>query len=302
MTVASSDVPLATSALQCAELKVPLDWADSHGEMITLGLMRVQANDSADRIGSLVINPGGPGVPASTLVAGQAAGFPLFGEAVSSHFDIVGMDPRGVGLSTPVLCDPDLWNSRVSYFPTSQAEYDAIVNHNTAMWESCHTLTGDLLYNIDTLSVARDLEELRKAMGEDLLTFLSISYGTQNAQTYAHLYPEKYRAMALDGVVSHNQSNTDLIVTEASAYEQGVVRFAKWCDNSTECALHGRDVGKLFEQLVSNTASEAIAAPGCADAMMSWAPCYQNITGEEILFIVQQLLLFREPFPPESTG
>ena len=156
-----SDVPLASPALQCAQLKVPLNWTESNGETITLGLTRVQANDTANRIGSLVINPGGPGVPASTLIAGQALGFTLFSNALSERFDIVGMDPRGVGISTSVFCDPGLWNKRVSYFPTTEAEYETMVDHNTAVWSSCLNMTGPLLYNVDTLSVTRDLEALR---------------------------------------------------------------------------------------------------------------------------------------------
>lgn len=298
-----SDVPLASARLQCAELQVPLNWSDPNGDSIMLGLTRVQANDTANRIGSLVINPGGPGQPASTLIAGQALGFPLFSEALSSQFDIVGMDPRGVGLSTPVFCDPELWNTRVSYFPTSEDEFEIMIKHNQAVWESCAKLTGPLLYNVDTLSVARDLEALRQALDEDGLNFLAISYGTQIAQTYGVLYPDKYRAMALDAIVSHNQSDTDLFVTEATAYESTLGRFAKWCNgNSTACALHGEDVEELFNQLVKNATSDPIPAPGCSSSLDAPKFCYQNVTGEEILFVTQQMLLFKEPFPPESSG
>lgn len=267
-----------------------------------IGLTRVQANDTANRLGSLVINPGGPGQAASTLIAGQALGFPLFSEALSSQFDIVGLDPRGVGLSTPVFCDPDLWNMRMTNFPTSEDEYNTMVKHNQAVWQSCLDMTGPLLYNVDTLSVARDLEALRKALGEDKLNFLGISYASQIGQTYAGLYPDSYRAIALDAIVYHNQSDTDLFVTEASTYENVFGIFAKWCNNSTDCALRGQDVEDIFSQLVKNATSKAIPAPGCSTSTNSTPFCYQNVTGEEILFVTQSLLLFKAPFPPESTG
>ncbi|ETN45284.1 uncharacterized protein HMPREF1541_09115 [Cyphellophora europaea CBS 101466] len=293
-----SDVPLASPALQCAQLQAPLNWSDPDGEKIMLGLTRVQANNTDNRIGSLLINPGGPGQAASTLIAGQALGFPLFSEALSSQFDIVGLDPRGVGLSTPVMCDPEIWNERITSFPTSEEEFNNMVDQNKAVWRSCANMTGSLLYNVDTLSVARDFEALRQALDEEQITFLGISYGSQIGQSYAQLYPGKYRAMALDGIVDHNQSDTDVFATQAAAYEYGFARFAKWSDNTTGSALHGEDVDEVFTQLVNNATSEPIPAPGCGSNGM----CRPNITGEEILFLVQELLMFKDPFPPQSSG
>jgi pimeloyl-ACP methyl ester carboxylesterase len=297
-----SDVPLASAALQCAQLQVPLNWTESGGQNITLGLTRVQANDTANRIGSLVINPGGPGEPASTLIAGQALGFTLFSKALSDRFDIVGMDPRGVGISTPVFCDPKLWNERVSYFPTTEAEYNTMTAHNEAVWKSCADMTGPLLYNVDTLSVTRDLEAVREALDEEQLNYLGLSYGSLIGQTYAKLYPDKYRAIALDAIVNHNESGAVTFAIEASTYERELDRFAEWCNNSTDCALHGENVTSIFDTLISNATKKAIPAPGCEGGGPSYAPCRQNVTGEEILFAVQQLLTFKDPFPPQFSG
>lgn len=88
------------------------------------------------------------------------------------------MDPRGVGLSTPIVCDENIWAERVTYFPQTREEYDAMVAHNKRFGESCLELTGDLLGFMDTISVAKDMEAVRVALGEDL-NYLGLSYGTQ---------------------------------------------------------------------------------------------------------------------------
>jgi pimeloyl-ACP methyl ester carboxylesterase len=156
------------------------------------------------------------------------------------------------------------------------------------------------LYNIDTLSVARDFEALRQALDEDKITFLGISYGTLIGQTYAKLYPDKYRAMALDAIVDHNQSDITVFALEASTYERTFEQFAKWCNSASDCALHGQDVEKVFASLVNNATKEAIPAPGCDDN--SSTPCHKNITGQEILFAVQDMLQFKEPFAGAEPG
>jgi pimeloyl-ACP methyl ester carboxylesterase len=295
----SSNVPLATPALQCAELLVPLNWSEPQGETITLGLTRIRPKNDTRYIGSLLFNPGGPGQSASLLVAGQAAGFPLFGPAIEENFHIVGMDPRGVGLSTPVVCNETLWNKRNKFFPTSADEFQSMVEINRAAWESCENMTGPLLHNIDTKSVVQDFEALRKALGEDKINLFGQSYGTQIANTYAAMYPDKYRVIAMDAIVNHNESTTDLFAGQALAYEYSFGRFATWCSETPNCTLHDRDVKKLFTQLVTNATATPIPAPGCTT---STSTCHSNITGEEILFLTQQLLLFKDPFPPQSTG
>ena len=132
-TVYASALPAITSlkrancssseppGLQCAELKVPLDWSKLNGPQITLGMNRLEARDSQHRVGSLICNPGGPGGVASQTIAVVAAGHPYFTPGVSKHFDIIGLDPRGIGMSTPINCDSSIWNERVSYFPSDEA-------------------------------------------------------------------------------------------------------------------------------------------------------------------------------------
>ena len=123
--------------LQCGELSVPLDWDHPHGARITLGFNRLPAQDSTHRVGSLIVNPGGPGGAGSQVVAVEAGGGHLWNPALHERFDMIGMDPRGVGTSTPVQCDPDVYNQPVSLFPTTEAQFDQLASWARAFGQSC---------------------------------------------------------------------------------------------------------------------------------------------------------------------
>lgn len=145
-----ADVP---EALQCAAFSVPIDWEKPYGEHFDLGLVRLPAtpsNSSVPKVGTLFINPGGPGGRASELVAQLASGA-LQADALFAAFDIIGLDPRGVGLSNQAQCDMSIYAERVSLFPTTQKEYDALVDKNKRLGESCRQLTGPLLEHLDTI-------------------------------------------------------------------------------------------------------------------------------------------------------
>jgi pimeloyl-ACP methyl ester carboxylesterase len=284
------------AALECASILVPLDYADPSGDQIAIGFNRLPARDPARRIGSLVINPGGPGGSASELVIGEALGAPIFSDAIRDHFDLIGLDPRGVGISSPVRCDPDIYNQTVSRFPGDQAGFAALVAYNTALGESCLAMTGPLLGHIDTVSAARDIEAVRLALGGEPLNFLGISYGSLLGAQYAALYPEKIRVMALDGALEHSLSEITLFADETAAYERGLDRFFAWCDADPACALHGEDVSALFDRLVARADREPIPAPACASGAAS-RPCLPSVTGEDIRIGAQELLLFKDAIP-----
>jgi pimeloyl-ACP methyl ester carboxylesterase len=282
-----------TSGLECATLSVPLDYADPGGERISIGLNRLPARDPAQRIGSLIVNPGGPGGAGSVFVAQQAGGTPVFTDAVLDHFDLIGMDPRGTGTSTPVRCDPDVWNEEVSRFPTDEAGFAELRAHTEAVGESCLRLSGPLLGHLDTVSAARDMEQVRLALGGEPLNYLGLSYGTQLGATYAELFPETIRVMALDGALDHGQRALAMLDNEARAYDTALERFAAWCDETEPCALHGQDVLAVYDELVVAADETPIPAPHCAET----GACREEATGEDIRFAVQGLLLFTHPTP-----
>ena len=297
----SSLNPEAPPGLECSQLEVPLDWNDACGEKIALGLTRLSSPNS-DKIGSLIYNPGGPGSLASEVLAAQALAADAsvltpFSKNLTEKFDIVGVDPRGIGLSTHIRCDPEAWNKRTSYFPKTENEFSQMVENNKAVWKSCEALSGRLMGFVDTVSVAKDLDAVKKALGDEKLTFMGASYGSLIGQTYAKLYPDGYRALALDGIVDHDQSETNPVLTEALAYDQEFVRFADWCSNSTACAGHGMDVLKIWNTLVHQANKSPIPAPGC-----DGKACAQDIQGEDMLFAAQGALLHVQPLTPGSAS
>jgi pimeloyl-ACP methyl ester carboxylesterase len=291
MATPGAGVDDVTSDLECATLAVPLDYDDPGGDQITIGLNRLPARDRAKRIGNLIFNPGGPGGAATPIVAEQASGITVFTPAVLDHFDLIGMDPRGTGSSTPVRCDPDTWNGFVSQFPKDEAGFERLRTHIKAVGESCLQLTGPLLAHLDTVSAARDIEQVRLALGGEPLNYLGLSYGTQLGATYAELYPDNIRVMALDGALDHDQRGLAMLDNEARAYETELERFAEWCDQTETCALHGQDVLAIYDELVATADATPIPAAKCKTG----GYCREEVTGEYIRFGVQELLLFKDP-------
>jgi hypothetical protein len=189
--VAEVSVPVTQAALG-GTLTVPIDWDDPDGETIDLALARIPASDPDARIGSLVINPGGPG--------GSGVGFALFAPEVFSpevldRFDIVGFDPRGVGDSHPVLCSVETLQDDPGALFDSRAELDARAAFNDELREDCRENTGPLYDHVDSLSVVHDIDAIRAALGDEQLSFFGVSYGTLMGQQYAATYPERVRAV-----------------------------------------------------------------------------------------------------------
>lgn len=248
--------PNAPATLQCASIQVPVDYAHPHGPTTTVTVDRLRAT-GAHPVGSLFFDPGGPGSAGTEFVYAESLGRNVFSAATREHFDVIGVDPRGVGLSSPVRCDPALLNRQVSQFPTDEAGFQRLVARNRALGQSCRQLTGPLLDHVDTVSAARDLEALRQALGQGPLNYLGLSYGSQLGSTYAELFPDRIRTLALDGALDHSLSSVTSFKGEAHTYEDSLNRFFDWCAQTTSCALHGRDVGQLFDTLVAAAARQS---------------------------------------------
>jgi pimeloyl-ACP methyl ester carboxylesterase len=280
----------APAELTCASIKVPVDYAKPDGPTATVTINRLPATGGHPQ-GSLFFDPGGPGGSGTEFVYIESLFPGVFSAATRKNFDLIGFDPRGVGLSSPVTCDPDLLNERVTLFPRTQAEFRRLVAHNRALGLSCRELTGPLLEHVDTVSAARDLEALRRALGQGKLNYLGLSYGSQLGATYAELFPNRFRTLALDGALDHSLSPRTRFSDEAGAYQDSFDRFVDWCAATTTCALHGRDVRALFDRLARQADRTPLPAPGCAEQ----GYCRPTVTGEDLRFNTQGLLLF--PFP-----
>jgi len=187
--------------LQCARLQVPLDYRHPDGRKITLALDRIPATaPPARRQGVLLVNPGGPGASGLGLAAQVAKGLD---PAVAADYDIVGFDPRGVGSSTPALhCDPGFFRGvRSDYIPASQAAEQAMENRARAYAADCQKRSGWLLPYMTTEDVARDMDAIRAALGQQKISYFAYSYGTYIGQVYAALFPDRVRRMVLDSTV-----------------------------------------------------------------------------------------------------
>ncbi|MEH1099227.1 alpha/beta hydrolase [Micromonospora sp. CPCC 205561] len=193
---------------ECATVRLPLDYDRPNGPTTEIAVLRVKARDQQRRIGSLFLNPGGPG-GSGTDVALAAPYF--LGDEVLDRFDIVGVDPRGVAASQQVRCFPSVKEQTRAYaglnvaFPWTKAEEKAYVASSEAVGRGCSTTGRPLAGAMSTAEVARDMDVLRRAVGDPKLTFLGFSYGSILGQYYANMFPDRVRALAVDGVLNPNE-------------------------------------------------------------------------------------------------
>ncbi|WP_182112975.1 MULTISPECIES: alpha/beta hydrolase [unclassified Actinotalea] len=234
-------------AYECATVRAPLDWDDVGAGEISLAVQRSLATGSDDeRIGSLLINPGGPGSSGIEFLDYAVTG--VLGADVLAAYDVVGFDPRGVAASSAVDCGPD---PVVDEFLTadvaleSQADVDAAREAARAFGEGCLDATGALLGEVDTVSAAKDMDLLRAVLGDDELHYIGFSYGTFLGATYAELFPEKVGRLVLDGALDPAMSNDDLVVGQAIGFEDALGAYVEDCLAGSDCALSGTvDEGK----------------------------------------------------------
>jgi pimeloyl-ACP methyl ester carboxylesterase len=283
--------PGVPAALQCATLTVPVDYAHpAHGSTHVV-IDRLPAADPAHRLGSLVVNPGGPGGSGTQLVGREAlGGTPVFTSGVRDDYDLIGYDPRGVGLSDPIRCSTALFNQPIDYFPQTRSAFGRLVAHNRALGRSCERDTGPLAAHDDTMSVARDFDAVRAALGEPTLNYLGLSYGTEIGALYAALFPHRVGRMVLDGNLEHSLDERTMVLEESHAYEVELSRWGAWCDHAKSCSLRGHHPLQSFTRVAARADRRPIPAPGCAKA-----DCRRRVTGQDIRQDAQDLILFKNP-------
>ncbi len=233
--------------LQCATLTVPLDHGAPGGETIELALARRPASGkAAERIGSLVINPGGPGASGVELVEQLGS---AMDQRVLDRFDLVGFDPRGVGRSAPVACIED--KAAVNALdgdPDNPAEIERIAAAQRAIGAACLTRYPSLLAHLSTAATTMDLDLIRLALGDETLTYLGFSYGTEIGSAYARRYPERIRALVLDGAVAPDLRQVDLARAQAEGFERAFSNFVERCRTDPRCVA-GADVRALHHHV-----------------------------------------------------
>lgn len=227
---------------ECAEIDLPLDYDDPEGETISVSVGRTPA--TGDRIGALFVNPGGPGATAADFAAGMASVLP---EDITERFDVVGVDPRGTG-SSAIDCDADFAELYgVDYSIDSPEDEETLLGVSQEYVEGCESEEGDQLPHMGTRDVARDMDAVREAMGDEQISYLGFSYGTGIGQVYADLFPERVRAMVLDGVLELGPTGTELAEEQALGFEKALQAFADDCDADSSCPLAPDAMAKIDE-------------------------------------------------------
>lgn len=221
---------------ECAKLTVPVDYAKPTGPTTQLALLRVKS-PSRNRQGSLVVNPGGPG--GSGVDYARYAGN-VFSGQITRAFDVVGFDPRGVGQSAPIECldGPD-FDRFLSLDPTpdTPAEEQAIVTADRAFGAACEKRNAQLLPHVSTEDVARDMDVLRAALGDNQLHYFGASYGTFLGATYADLFPKNVGRMVLDGAMDPKLTGEELGAGQAGGFETAFNAYVTACVADGGCPL-----------------------------------------------------------------
>lgn len=241
--------PCAEKAeFDCATLPVPIDWSAPQGDTIDIAVVRDRADDPDRQVGTLVSLPGGPG---TSGVDDILKGVRKFSPELQARFDIVSLDPRGVQRSHPVQCDAGLVAARPNLNPDTGGRIEDVRSYARDLADSCRQYTGPLMDHLDAMSVARDVEALRSALGIEQVNLYSRSYGTMPAQAYAELFPQRLRASLLDSVDDHSLDGRGFLASEARTGQDTFTQFAEWCGRSADCALQGTDVHRTYQDLFS---------------------------------------------------
>jgi pimeloyl-ACP methyl ester carboxylesterase len=245
-------------AFECGRTNVPIDYDEPAGDTLPLFLVRASLGNQPDRIGSLVVNPGGPGGSGADAAIGLALTMP---QEVLERFQLVGFDPRGVGLSTPVECIPA--DVKAEMFaaeprPTSAEDIDAAFALADRVATGCEEEYGDALGIFNTVDTARDMDRLREALGDEKLTYLGYSYGTTLGSTYAELFPDKVRAMVLDGAVDPDADPVADAEGQAAGFEDAFDAFAEGCKSFRAGCPIGKDPRKSLENLLDDAEATPI--------------------------------------------
>lgn len=219
----------------CAELTVPIDYAKPDGATLTVHVLRQRATGT--KIGSLIVNPGGPGGSGADYAMGADR---IVGQPVRRAFDIVGFDPRGVGKSRPLNC---LSDSQVDAMlaldptPDTPAEQDAVLAVGKTLGDGCVAGGGDLVAHLSTVEVAKDMDVLRAVLGDQKINYLGKSYGTFIGATYADLFPGNVGRMVLDGAVAPDLTNEEMGLGQAQGFETATRAYVQDCIDRGDCFL-----------------------------------------------------------------
>ncbi|MGC4944697.1 alpha/beta hydrolase [Streptomyces sp. DT224] len=235
------------SEWRCATVKVPLDYAKPKGDTIGIALIRKEATDTSERLGSMLFNFGGPGGSGVSILPRAAAGY----ATLNSRYDLVGFDPRGVAGSAGVRCRDDKAQEKayqdVDMTPDTAAEETAFMADGADFGAGCARLSGKVLPYVGTTNAARDMDLIRQALGDEKLTYFGMSYGTELGGTYAHLFPKRVGRTVLDAVVDPTADATGHARNQATGFQRALENYFK--DRGEDPEAGTRRVAALLKRI-----------------------------------------------------
>ncbi len=303
--------------LECASFDVPFDYDNPKLGTFTLPVTRHLANNLSERIGTLLINPGGPGAAALDYVAYADQ---IFSNSIVDRFDIVAWDPRGVGQSDPHI---DCVDSMDDYFgrdpsPDDESETQLLTSGAEVFAAACMTRSGEFLPYVSTMNTASDMDVLRRALNEEQISYLGFSYGTSLGATWATLFPETVRAAVLDAAVDPTKGYVDGLLLQASGFESSLNAFLAQCDKK-ECTFMkvGESAKDAFDRILlsldqqpigdddriainQGVAQTAVAATLYGE--FQWPQLESGLLSASLGDGQQLLILFDEYFGRDSAG
>ncbi|MBK1786429.1 alpha/beta fold hydrolase [Prauserella sp. ASG 168] len=242
---------------ECAEVEVPLSYRDPDGKTITLALGKLPAKDQENKLGTIFFNPGGPG--------GSGRFAPELTPELHERFDIVGFDPRGIAASTPLRCfdDPAQGELLAGEFPATPEQTHQRITDTAKGTELCEQNAGELIGHMSTANVARDMDLLRQALGEEQTSYYGISYGSHLGTVYANLFPDKVGAVAIDAVLDPVEWTTgerpgdrftpfSYRLGSHDGAQRSLETFLDACQADERCAFRepGRDLGEKYDAIL----------------------------------------------------
>ncbi|MFN2517898.1 MAG: alpha/beta hydrolase [Jatrophihabitantaceae bacterium] len=256
-------------SISCAQLSVPLDYQDPTGKSIKLELVKV--HDSNNTTGNdLVVNPGGPGGSGVELAVGLAV---QVSDRLLSHFDLLGFDPRGVGLSNPISCISDEEKDKLNAASPDVLTAAGLTEAKRlaqVIASKCSAKYGASLADYNTVQTAKDMDRIRAAIGDKPLNYLGFSYGTELGSVYAHLFPDHVQVAVLDGAVNPLSDDITSFANQLNGFEGAFDQFGDDCLKRSSCRSLGNprqvvyDIVKRANQspLHSSDSSESRTATG----------------------------------------
>ncbi len=250
-------------AVECGTLTLPVDYDERHGETFDMAVARTTATDPSRRIGVLFTNPGGPGNSGVDFITGTVANAPVFAP-FRERFDIVSFDPRGVARSRGIQCSPtDIDFDLPDDLGDDAALVAAFDGFSRTYAETCLATDGAFIGQVSTNNAARDMDVLRRALGERKVTYAAGSYGTQLGAVYASLFPRRLRAMALDGGVDPTFRNfyAESTANQLAAFEMELQRIDTLCRDDAACLLAETGVVDAVDTLMARLDESPVTTP-----------------------------------------